>query len=61
MKETRLYTLFEKTKDGGWKQMFDWGLKKSQAVRVFQNALLAPFMSGGSIPERKLGLLKKPH
>jgi len=42
MQEKRLYSLFEK-RDGKWVRITTLALKKSAAVRFFQDALLAPF------------------
>jgi len=45
MREKRLYALFEK-RDGKWVRISAIALKKSAAVRLFQTALLAPFLYG---------------
>lgn len=45
MKETRLYSLFEK-QDDKWVRISQSAFKKTQAVRIFQDALFAPYMQG---------------
>lgn len=42
-KHKRLYSLFEE-QDGKWIRISTLALPKESAVRVFQNALLAPYM-----------------
>ena len=45
MIEKRLYSLFE-MRDGKWVRLTSIALKKSQAVRFFQNSLLSGFFAG---------------
>lgn len=57
--KARLYGLFEKQADGSWKRIFpDLAYHKKEAVRIFQNALLAPYFSAG-IGIRELRPVKK--
>lgn len=42
-KEKRLYSLFEK-QDGKWIRISTLAYHKSDAVRIFQNSLLAPYL-----------------
>lgn len=42
----RLYSLFEKGKDGKWFRVSPMSFPKSKAIHVFQNRLLEPFMGG---------------
>ncbi len=41
----RNYSLFEK-QDGKWTQISTITIPKKSAVRIFQNALLAPYLQG---------------
>lgn len=41
--QKRLYSLFEK-QDGKWVRICDQAFHKEAAVRIFQNALLAPLL-----------------
>ena len=51
MKETRLYSLFEK-QEGKWVRQSGLALRKSSAVRIFQNALLNGFFAGRQVSLR---------
>ena len=42
-RQARLYSLFEKH-EGKWVRISATALPKAQAIRVFQNALLAPYL-----------------
>jgi len=44
-KEKRQYALFER-QDGKWVRISTYSYKKSAAVRLFQDALLAPLLGG---------------
>lgn len=48
MRQTRLYSLFEK-QDGKWVRISELAFKKSSAVRVFQGALLAGVFGGPTV------------
>lgn len=52
MKETRLYSIFERKTDGKWESLSDMSFKKSVAVRVFQSALIGGFMAGRCVELR---------
>jgi len=47
MREKRIYALFEK-QNGRWVRISSFAYRKSSAVRIFQGALLAPFLGGES-------------
>jgi len=49
--ETRLYSLFEKV-NGRWVRQSGLALRKSAAVRIFQNALLNGFFAGRHVALR---------
>lgn len=53
MASKRLYSLFERH-GSGWRRISEIQCTKAAAVRVFQNALLAPYFSGTPMPERQL-------
>jgi len=42
-RQVRLYSLFEK-QEGKWVRISATALPKAQAIRVFQSALLTPFL-----------------
>jgi hypothetical protein len=46
MKETRLYCLVEKNEAGKWIRISKYAYRKSSAVKLFQNSLLAGAFGG---------------
>ena len=51
MRQTKLYSLFEK-QDGKWVRQSGLTLRKDAAVRLFQNALLNGFFAGRTVALR---------
>lgn len=58
-KEKRLYSLFEKQEDK-WVRITSLSFTKSNAVRIFQNQLLAPVLGYPCKGVRELRVVKDP-
>lgn len=60
MKESRLYSMFEKQADGTFKRVSELSYKKSDAIRIFQTALLDGAMGYRPVCELRVVKNDKP-